>query len=342
MRGAVVDSGRGKYLVRRFGEMPLPPGAVQAGEIFDEDAVAEAVSALFKRFKLPKKRVVIGTANQRVVVRQVDVPQMDESEMKEALPFQVQDSLPIAVEEAVLDYVPLEEFVTPEGEPMQSILVVAIGREVVDSLVRVADAAGVSLAAVDLQPFGLVRAVVSVAPMVGSPTNAVVDIGQSMTQVVIAQGGVARFVRLLPRGGDDFTQALVETLEVDEETAEEMKKTIGVAPAELPDGIDDTSAAQRALTRVADALIEELRGSMSFFRSQGEDVEIEKLIVAGNAARLPHLANRMGRVLGLPIAPAKILDYVETGRVQLSEEELQAAQPILPAAVGLGLWGVGL
>ena len=55
--------------------------------------------------------------------------------MREALPYQVQDAIPIPVEEAVLDYVPLEEFGTPDGDLMLSILVVAAQREMVEALV---------------------------------------------------------------------------------------------------------------------------------------------------------------------------------------------------------------
>ena len=117
VRAAVIDTGKNSPVLRRFAEMPVAPGAVVAGEIVDAGAVTEAVTALWRRNKLPRKRVVIGLANQRVIVRQVDVPHLEESEMVEALPFQVQDAIPIPVEEAVLDYVPQEasEKKTPSG-----------------------------------------------------------------------------------------------------------------------------------------------------------------------------------------------------------------------------------
>ena len=183
-------------------------GLITAFE-FDEAAVAEAVTALWKRNKLPNKRVVLGTANNRLVVRRVDVPQMEDDELAESLPFQVQDAIPISVDEAVLDFVPLEQFTTPDGEPMMSILVVAIHREIVTTLQRVAQTAGIRLEAIDLQAFGLVRATFGIEPAIGNPLQAVIDIGANLTQVVIARGGVAEFVRLLPRGGDDFTEALL-------------------------------------------------------------------------------------------------------------------------------------
>ena len=64
---------------------------MHAGDVIDEGAVTEVVAALWKRHRLPRKRVVVGIANQRVIVRQVDVPHLEEDELADALPFQVQE-----------------------------------------------------------------------------------------------------------------------------------------------------------------------------------------------------------------------------------------------------------
>lgn len=341
VRAAAVDSAKGGRILRRFAEMPLPEGAVSSGEIVDEGAVSEAIAALWKRHKLPTKRVVIGTANQRLVVRRVDVPQMDDAELTESLPYQVQDSIPIAVEDAILDFVPLEQFTTPEGEPMTSILVVAIHRDTVDALLRVTKAAKIKPEAIDLQAFGLVRATFGIEPAVGNPLQAVVDIGATLTQIVVARGGVAEFVRLLPRGGEDFTDALVDGMGISRESAEELKRAVGVAPSgDAEIGDTEEAKALRLLTRQADGLIEEVKGSLDFYIGQVDHGELSRLVVSGNGARLPHLANRLGTTVGIAVRPAKVLDHVELGKVDLSEDEMLEAQPVLPTAVGLALWGM--
>ena len=337
VRAALFDAS--KRELKRFGEMPLADGSVVAGEIIDDLAVSEALSALWKREKLPRKRVVVGTASQRLVVRQVDVPAMDDAELEEALPYQVQDFIPIGIEEAILDYVPLEDFVTPDGEPMRSILVVAVYRDIIDTLLSVTRKAGLRIEAIDLQAFGLVRSVFGMQPAVDNPLRAIVDIGATVSQVVIAKGGQARFVRLLPRGGEDFTAALRNGLSLDADDADKLKRRVGVAPeGRVAEADDPDTEALRLLTREADALIEEVRGSVNFFVSQSGDQEVEKVVVAGNGARLPHLASRLGKALGIGVAPAKILDAVELGRTGRSEAEMLDAQPLLPTSVGLALW----
>ncbi|HAX81103.1 MAG TPA: hypothetical protein DCY40_00850 [Actinobacteria bacterium] len=340
VRAAVVESARSGAVLRRFVEMPLPPGTVEGGDVVDEGAVTEAVAALWKRNHLPRKRVVVGIANQRVIVRQVDVPHLEEGELIEALPFQVQDAIPIPVEEAVLDFVPLEEYTTPEGDLMMSILVVAAQREMVEGLVRIANGAGLSVLSIDLQAFGLVRAAFGSDLLGGgSGPQALLDIGASMSQVAIVRNGITRFVRILPTGGEHFTETLMTGMSLSREDAEELKREVGVAAQGVPEGDDRAEIGRRILTRTADALIEEIRGSVNYYLTQAGEHSLERLVVSGNGARLPHLANRVARSLNTRVEPVRVLDHLKVGRLQMTEPELLALQPVLPAAVGLGLWG---
>jgi Tfp pilus assembly PilM family ATPase len=88
----------------------LPPGAVRDGEVVDVDVVAGAGEAAVGQAKFSTKKVVVGVANQKVVVRQVDLPWLPLKELRQGLAYQVQDYIPMPVEHAILDLHPLEEF----------------------------------------------------------------------------------------------------------------------------------------------------------------------------------------------------------------------------------------
>lgn len=349
VRAVALDIGKQPPVIRRIGQVDIERGAVVAGEIVDPSAVTDAVSRLWKEAKLPKRRIVLGLANQRVIVRQVDVPRMSELELVEALPFQVQEYIPIPVEETFLDFVPVEEFTTPEGEPMLSILVVAAQREMVQTLLSAVTAAGVTPVAVDLQAFGLIRALFYGDFDLESVT-AVVDIGSGVSQVVLVRAGEPRFVRLLQMGGEDFTSALVDGLDLTWEEAEDLKRQVGVTPVggivaaagdpsipveeELASPLE--AQAQVILDRQAERFIDEVRGSVNFYLGQSDDAGLSRIIVSGNGARLPHLANRLGDVLGARIEPARVIEGLNTGK--LSDAEIAAMQPVIPVPVGLALW----
>src|SRR5579864_6694866 len=82
----VVIDGQHKVL-RRFGQVGLPPGAVSEGEVHDQAAVAAALKRLWQHGRFSGKKVVIGLGSQRAMVRQVQMPPMSDDELRSALKF---------------------------------------------------------------------------------------------------------------------------------------------------------------------------------------------------------------------------------------------------------------
>lgn len=340
VRAAAVDTSGRVPVLRRFAAEALPRGAVVAGEILDGEALAGAVRALWKRRRMPRKRVVVGIAGPRIAVHRLEVPSQQEQELWEALPGLVQEAVPTSIEEAVIDYVPLEEFTAPAGEPMLSIVAVVAPRETVEAALAAARRAGLGVMSVDLTAFGLVRAAFGAGLGRETPgSRGLVDIGATLSQVVVVRGGVVRAVGAIPLGGDQFTAALVEGAGLDWAEAEQRKRITGVAPSGLPAGEGERAALGRLLTPVADELIERVLGVLEGYYRENGGRSLERLVVAGNGARLPHLAGRLARALGTRVEPARVLDHFAVGRVGLTEPELLKLQPVLPAAAGLALWG---
>ena len=92
VRAAELSFSKGLVTLEKFGQVALPEGAVRDGEVIDPDAVAAAIKQLWAHTKFSSKKVIIGVANQKVIVRQVDLPWMPADELKASLAYQVQDT----------------------------------------------------------------------------------------------------------------------------------------------------------------------------------------------------------------------------------------------------------
>jgi type IV pilus assembly protein PilM len=213
-------------VVVRAAQVPLPPGVVEAGEVRQPEAVAEALREVWSKSGVKSKQVHLGVGNQRVVVREVALPWLPEKELRDTLGFQVQEFIPMASDEAVLDFDPLGEM-NQGGRRMVRILLVAAHRPMVNSLVEAALAAKLDPQGIDLTPFAVVRAVGTGdegLDLDSSGDEAIVDIGAQVTSICVHDRGVTRFVRMLPSGGRDITLALASGLGVDEAAAERLKR----------------------------------------------------------------------------------------------------------------------
>ena len=94
----------GSRQVSRTGDRALDPGIVSEGEVLDTDALSDALKLVFSQHKLGKS-VRLGIANQRVVVRTLQLPLIeDEKEIDTAVRFRAQDQIPMPLDQAVLDH----------------------------------------------------------------------------------------------------------------------------------------------------------------------------------------------------------------------------------------------
>lgn len=105
----VVDQGKGRSVLLRYREVPLPIGAVNRGEVAEPNTVTTALKQLWAKGGFRSKRVVIGMGNQRVLARDITVPKAPLPRIRQQLPFHVQEMLPVPVTEALLDFYPISE-----------------------------------------------------------------------------------------------------------------------------------------------------------------------------------------------------------------------------------------
>jgi len=230
VRAAELSFGRAGITLERFGQVVLPDGAVRDGEVVDPESVVSGLRQLWGATGFSHKRVVMGVANQRVIVRQLELPWMAPEELRGSLAFHVQDVLPIPVEAAVLDFFPLEEVVPESGNKMLRGLLVAASRDTVLANVRCAQQAGLTCHSVDLTSFAVLRSMGRQSGL-EVETEALIDVGARVTNIVVHSAGVPRFVRILLMGGQDVTDAVAERVGVPTSEAEALKQQVGHAGA---------------------------------------------------------------------------------------------------------------
>ena len=336
VRAAELTPGKGSATLERFGQVALPPGAVRDGEVVDTAAVAAALRQLWAQAKFSTKKVVLGVANQKVIVRQVDLPWMPDSELRKALPFQVQDYVPMPVDQAILDFHPLEEYTNDNGGRMLRVLLVAAARDMVESALEAVKQAGLQATMVDLDSFAVLRSLASGGDgaLRASGAEALVDVGANVTNIVIHQDGVPRFVRILLMGGSDITDAVAERLGVPAEQAEAIKQESGMASQP---GQAEASPAGRAIESTANSFVEEVRGSLDYYMAQPGATRIERVVLSGGGSRLVGLVDRLAAATRLPVQAARPLSTLKLGKTGLTPDQLAYVEPMVTVPVGLAM-----
>jgi type IV pilus assembly protein PilM len=333
---AVELAGGDPPTVVRAAQVPLPPGAVENGEVREPEAVTEALRELWQRGGFKNRRVWMGVGNQRVVVREIALPFLPEKELRSSLGFQVQEFIPMPVDEAVLDYDPLGEF-EQDGRQMMRLLLVAAQRVMVDGLVSAAIGAKLEPVGLDLVPFAMVRAVgTSDAGMdlEEAGDEAVIDVGAHVTNIVVHARGTTRFVRILPSGGRDVTNAIARGLGVEDDVAEQLKRGDVV---EMEDAPSQEDVRELAMQR-AQSFVDEIRSSLEFYTAQSQGARIGRVLVAGGGSKLAGFLDLLRQRIPVQVDPGRVFEHVRS-QLSLSEDAIAEAEPVLTVAVGLAIPG---
>lgn len=281
---AVEVAVNGHTAVTRFGIAGLPSGVFRDGEVADEGALAQTLKELFSRNKL-SKNVRLGLASQRVAVRTLQLPAIDDhKELETAIEFQAQDQVPMPLDQAVIDWQVVGHSTGESGERMIDVIVVAARRDAVSGVVSVMREAGLRPVGIDLAAFGMIRALSSnghsavgpgayvdapgpnslalegqIAPSLGGDvsdgTHGTDDgvIGArvycnlgDVTNLAVARGSTCLFTRISPFGIEGIAQKLAERRQLTLEHARQWLTHVGLETSvERIDGDPEIVAAAR-------------------------------------------------------------------------------------------------
>jgi len=336
---------------------PLGGGLIKEGEVVDPEALSAALRSLFAEHKL-SKTVRLGVANQRVAVRTLRLPLIeDPDELDTAVRFQAQEHLPMPLDEAVLDHRVVSRFLNDDGTRGMDVVAVAARRDMLHTLVSAVRNAGLRPIGIDLSAFALIRALAgeangaaavinggdseapTLAPDAGSeeqtaeqasvadhvPTILYCNLGD-VTNLAVARGSTCLFTRISPLGVEEIAQRLAERRALNLEHSRQWLAHVGLErPSfEIEGDQEIVTAAREVLEEGSSKLTDELRLSLDFYGAQEGVPAVERIVVAGPGSTIPGLVDRLEAGIGQqPFSVARpsalaLLDEGSAARLTIS------------------------
>lgn len=327
----VVNNGKPKLV--KAARHTLPADVVAGGEVRDSEALANEIAAFFSAADLPRKNVRLGIGSSRTGVRLFERPSVDDpQQLANAIRFRAYETLPIPIEEAMLDYHVVDDTTTPDR-----VLLAVAYRDLVDRFAATCTAAKIELAGIDIEAFALLRAVGGEPLAPGERAEAArvaVSIGHDRTTVAVSDGRVCEFTRVLDWGGARVTSAVERALEIDSAEAERIKRSLDISSkAAQETGDDRTTRAVEAARREVNSLARELASSLHFYQDQPDSLGFAEIIITGGGAHLQGLADQLEELIGISVRVADPFARVGSGHGISSGGQ----DGSLAVAIGLGI-----
>ncbi|MHB8840311.1 MAG: type IV pilus assembly protein PilM [Candidatus Aquicultor sp.] len=346
-----------KPVLINYATIKTPEGLVSEGEILDVEGVAKTLASFWREKKISEKEVVVGVANQKVIVRVVEMPYMVESELRSAIQYQINEYIPIPVEEAIIDIQIISEHENSQQERMMDVLVVAARKEMVENTVAALEKAGLKPVVVDVSSLAFARALADNTPEKvlqeedeHKAAIAMINISSNLTDIVVIEDEIPRFTRVSSIGGRSFTDALVEQLGMTFDEAEDLKKRIGLPASTNNEPVSDDSdisdviqykeAVQNVLEQEMIRFVAEIRRSLDYYLVQATRAKsIEKIVISGGGAKLKNFIQYLQDNFQIEVELGQPLHSVQLSK-RLKIENIQDEELSMAICLGLAMRGV--
>jgi type IV pilus assembly protein PilM len=330
---------KGGPRIVRMARMPLRRGIVVGGELREPEELTTALKAFFKQNKLPRTNVRLGISNNRIGVRTFEVAGIeDPKQLANAVRYRAQETLPIPLDEAVLDHRILDDRVDAEGARVCRVLLVVAHKELVERYADACRKAGLKLAGIDLEAFALLRALSDPTRPPGDDAAVVcVSIGHDRSTLAVSDGRICEFTRVLAWGGSALDAAIARVLDQTPSQVVPIKHALALDQEGEAAGLDAQHAdeARRAMRVELQSFARELVASLRFYQEQQSSLGIVEILITGGAAACGGLADELERLIGIPVRVADPLARVSVPKRVPGDGVVSTAS--MAIAVGLGI-----
>jgi len=315
------------YELVNFGLELLEPDMVVDGAIMDALTVSEAIERIFAGNKIKTRNVATSVSGHSVIVKRITVSAATGEELNEAMAYEAQQHIPFDISDVNLSYQPLGASSSGQGT---DVMLVAAKREKILNHTNVLGQANKTPCVVDYDGFATFNTFEANYDVSPDTVVALLNIGASITNIVVGRGGIPLFTRDVSVGGNQYTDILQKELDLSYENAEKLKQGQQVGSITREQMVPH-------LRSVSEILMLEVQKTFDFFRQTALAENAQQIYLAGGSARIEGLVEQLKEEFRVPVEIIDPFRKVKVDPEKFDSAYLQDIAPCLCVATGLAL-----
>ncbi len=306
------------------------------GEKYNDDMsryerIFSAIAHLIELHGIQSKDVILSIGGRDIFERRVEFPKMTDTELAEAVKWDIEKYVPYEADTYYYDFAILESNMDNETEILP-VMLVAAPMSVVDENVKMMQELNLHIVAIEGESFALTRTIRTVENYI------VVDIGKENGQVLIFQNNIPIAARNIPIFGDSFTEIIQSSLSVDSAEAEMLKQS-----QQNLIQADDTAnelliTLAKELQGIVQELSDEILRTIEYYRVQNKDAVVDNIFLTGGGTRINGLEQQLEQLISIPVVrhnPFACLTINDS----FDSNYIKKVSPQFSIAVGLAMRG---
>ena len=304
-------------------------------ELLDGQA-KDILSRVLKEGGFTTKNAAIGIPGFFSLIFFVELPEMPDAEIEQAVKFEAAKYIPTPIEEVSLGWEAIgsvQEKSFEGGQPSSQsrkmqVMVVSVPKSTTVKYGGIVKSVKLSLKAMEVENFAVARSIIGN----DKGTFMIVNIGAKATDFTVVSDGVVRITRNIDVGGAEISRSLASGFGIDLERADKLKKSGRI---NLLDPQNDTT---RLIGPAIGIIIDEMKRLREMYHKKSPLKKIEKMIFTGGTSKMATLTDYFAREIGMECQIGNPLARIGVDKRQ--QAVVEAVSPELAVAIGLAMRGI--
>ncbi len=315
-------SGSGNWNLQHYGYVPIDERISTSNSPEGMHRLGEAIMTAVGQSGIREKNVVIGLPSSKTFTTVIDVPVMAAGELNNTIKYQVDQYIPMSVDDAKVDWALLGQSL--HDPKQQEVLLASTAKSYAEERLEFIESLGFNVIAAEPDAIAIVR---SLLPPGVLDARLIIDVGELSTDLAITFGDSPRLVRNIPTGIRSLVKAVIQNLNVEEDQARQFILKFGLAPDRLEGQV------YRAIEPTLDSFTSELVKSIKFFQTRYPNTPVGGILLSGFSAVVPQFGEYLASKTGVPAAIANPWQRVHVA--QSDQQQLGSIASEFATVIGL-------
>ncbi len=330
------------YELDDYGITLSPEGAIANGEIFNPIVVADVLIQLLKDAGIKDRKAIIAITGQKVIVREVVFPLMEDKELMAGVMWEAPKYVPYDLDESIIDAEKVEEFVEKDGNKMMRVLLVAAPKSIIQPYMEVLKKARIIPKIVDVVSSANIRAFENnlsdkkEEEQESLIIDIILSIGASNTNLTLVEKGNLKFTRDILVGGTDITRAIAKSLHISFDKAEKLKRETKIV-LDKEAGEEKKNESEKIIVKILNQITKEVRKSLSYYKTQSQKVKYNKMILSGGCANIDNITDLLSEQFEIPVVIGNPLERIKIDERAFDIKRMKQLKDILATVIGLAM-----
>lgn len=310
------ENSLGLVIVEKAFLLDTPQGCINDGKLLMTNEgtklLKQSILQVLSQHKIKTKDAIFTIQSTNIIRRELEIPPVKSSELENVVKYEIEQYLPIDLNEYVVAQKLLEDKKDSSNNKMK-ILIAAMPKELAVEYLELTNTIELSPIALDINSNSITKLFAKNQSINNrsydiDKTIALIDLGCNNINISIVSGGLFQFSKLIPYGGSELIAAVAKAFDI---STEESQKKINLE-ADLSVKVEEGQISLNTiLSGIIDMWNDDLERVFQYYKTRGSNNKIDEIFLYGGASNLRGIVEYLSNALSLPVNTIREFDNIK-------------------------------